>query len=89
MTLLTSNDRLSRQDVENLSQQIDQSKQRVITKLDETEPRTRQAVEDAKQAALHQAENARKTAAAAAWWLFATAVVSGGAAALGGWIAAV
>ncbi len=89
MALLTSNDRLSRNDVENIVQRIDQSKQQVLSKVDETERRTKQVMAEAKQTALHQAENARRTAAAAAWWLFATAVVSGGAAALGGWLAAV
>ena len=87
MALLTSNDRLSRKDVENLSKRVDETKSRVLTKLDETERQTAIALEKAKQEALHQAENARKTAASAAWWLFATAVVSGAAAALGGWVA--
>ena len=89
MALLTSNDRLSRRDVEGISQRIDESKSRVLSQLDETERQATIALEKAKQEALHQAENARKTAAAAAWWLFATAVVSGAAAALGGWVAIV
>ena len=87
MALLTSNDRLSRRDVENLSRRIDETKQRVLAKAEEVDKRIAVAVEEAKQEALHQAENARKTAASAAWWLFATAVVSGVAAALGGWVA--
>ena len=87
MALLTSNDRLSRKDVEGVTQRIDESKQQVLTKVDEIERKTESALEGARQAALHQAENARKTAASAAWWLFATAVASGAAAALGGWIA--
>ena len=87
MALLTANDRLSRQDIEGLTQRIDESKQQVLTKVEEVERKTESALEEAKQAALHQAENARKTAASAAWWLFATAVASGAAAALGGWVA--
>ena len=89
MALLTSNDRLSRRDVENLSQRIDETKRRVLTKVEDTERQVEIALERAKQEALHQAENARKTAASAAWWLFATAVVSGAAAALGGWVAVI
>ena len=89
MALLTSNDRLSRKDVENLSQRIDETKRRVLSKVEEADRQATIAIEKAKQEALHQAENARKTAAAAAWWLFATAVVSGAAAALGGWMAIV
>ncbi len=87
MALLTSNDRLSRRDIENLSGKFDESKSNVLSKVDEIERETAIALERAKQEALHQAENTRKTAASAAWWLFATAVVSGIAAALGGWVA--
>ena len=87
MALLTSNDRLSRRDIENLSGKFDESKNNVLSKVDEIERETSIALERAKQEALHQAENTRKTAASAAWWLFATAVVSGVAAALGGWVA--
>ncbi len=87
MALLTSNDRLSRKDVENLSSKIDESKSNVMKKAEEIDREVSIALERAKQEALHQAENTRKTAASAAWWLFATAVVSGVAAALGGWVA--
>ncbi|MGB3851909.1 MAG: hypothetical protein WA958_18210 [Tunicatimonas sp.] len=87
MALLTSNDRLSRRDIENLSTKIDESKSNVMKKVEEIDRETSIALERAKQEALHQAENTRKTAASAAWWLFATAVVSGVAAALGGWVA--
>ena len=87
MSLLTSNERLSRSDVEGLSRRIDETKRRVLTRMEETERQAEIALERAKQEALHQAENARKTAAAAAWWLFGTAVASGAAAALGGWVA--
>ena len=87
MALLTSNDRLSRKDVENLSSKIDESKSNVLRKVEEVDREVSIAIERAKQEALHQAENTRKTAASAAWWLFATAVVSGAAAALGGWVA--
>lgn len=87
MALLTSNDKLSRKDVESLSSKIDESKSSVLKKVEEIDRETSIALERAKQAALHQAENTRKTAASAAWWLFATAVVSGVAAALGGWVA--
>ncbi len=87
MALLTSNDRLSRKDVENLSSKLDESKSNVLKKVEEVDREVSIALERAKQEALHQAENTRKTAASAAWWLFATAVVSGVAAALGGWVA--
>ncbi|MGB3587144.1 MAG: hypothetical protein WBA23_11420 [Tunicatimonas sp.] len=87
MALLTSNDRISRRDVENISNQVDSTRQQVLTKVDELERETMRRTEQAKQAALHQAENTRKTAATAAWWLFATAIASGAAAAVGGMLA--
>ena len=87
MALLTSNEKISRSDIENISNQVDDTRQQVLTKVDQLEQEANRRTEQAKQAALHQAENTRKTAAAAAWWLFATAVVSGVAAAVGGMIA--
>ena len=85
--LLTSNDRISRRDIENIVRRVDESKNNLLARAEQLESETRIQAEKAKQAALHQAENARKTAASAAWWLFGTAVVSGFAAALGGWLA--
>lgn len=87
MALLTSNDKISRRDVENLSHKVDETRQRILTKVEQLEREAERKAEQAKQAALHQAENTRKTAATAAWWLFATALVSGAASALGGLVA--
>ena len=87
VALLTSNDRISRRDIENIVRRVDESKNTLLAKAEQLESETRIQAEKAKQAALHQAENARKTAASAAWWLFGTAVVSGFAAAIGGWLA--
>ena len=87
MALLTSNDKISRDDVHKISDKVDETRQQVLTKVDQVEREANRRTEQAKQMALHQAENARKTAAAAAWWLFATALVSGAAAALGGLVA--
>lgn len=87
MALLTSNDRISRQDVENLSNKVDETRQQLLTKVEGLEREAQHKAEQAKQAALHQAENARKTAATAAWWLFATALISGLASAAGGLVA--
>jgi len=85
--LLTANDKISRQDIHRLADKVDQTRQQVIDKVTEVEVETQRRIEQAKQEALLQAENARKTAAAAAWWLFGTAVVSGIAAAAGGLVA--
>jgi hypothetical protein len=87
MAVLTANDKLSRRDIENLSNKVDESRHRAISKLEQIENETRRRIESTKQGALQQAENARKTAATAAWWLFGTAIVSGLASAAGGLIA--
>ncbi|MEQ9438224.1 MAG: hypothetical protein RIG62_04220 [Cyclobacteriaceae bacterium] len=87
MALLTSNDRISRRDVENIGNKVDETRQQLLMKVEELEKGAQRKAEQAKQMALHQAENARKTAATAAWWLFATALVSGLASAAGGLLA--
>jgi hypothetical protein len=87
MALLTSNDRISRHDINKIGDKVDETRQQVLSKVDQIEREANRRTEQAKQMAFHQAENARKTAASAAWWLFATALVSGAAAALGGLVA--
>lgn len=87
IALLTANDKLSRQDIEKLTDRVYASRDQVIGKLEQLETETRRRIESTKQRALQQAENARQTAAVAAWWLFGTAVVSGVASAVGGLIA--
>ncbi len=87
IALLTNNDKLSRSDIDKIADQTEATKHNLITKAENIERETIIRVEKAKQEALHQAENTRRTAAAAAWWLFGTAVVSGFAAAAGGWLA--
>ncbi len=87
IALLTANDKISRRDIENLANKVDETKNRVIETAHKIETETSRRLEQVKQESLHQAENLRKTAAAAAWWLFATAVVSGIASAAGGLVA--
>lgn len=87
IALLTNNEKLSRNDVERIATQIENTKTNILAKAEQVEEETKRRIEQVKEEALHQAENTRKTAASAAWWLFATAVVSGIAAAAGGWIA--
>ncbi|WKN29893.1 hypothetical protein PZB74_13050 [Porifericola rhodea] len=87
ISLLTANEKISRKDIENLSNKVEESKNRVIEITNKIEQESSRRLEKAKQQSLQQAENMRKTAAAAAWWLFATAVVSGLASAAGGWVA--
>ncbi|WPP50163.1 hypothetical protein [Catalinimonas niigatensis] len=87
IALLTANDKISRRDIDNLANKVDESRNRVLDTVHKIEAETNRRIEQAKQESLHQAENVRKTAAAAAWWLFGTAVVSAIASAAGGWVA--
>lgn len=87
IALLTTNDKLSRQDIEKLTDRLYASRDHTMGKLEQLETETMRRLESAKQYTLQQAENARKTAAVAAWWLFTAAVVSGLASAVGGLVA--
>lgn len=87
ISLLTANDKISRRDIENLANKVDESRNRVIETTHKIEAETTRRIAQAKQESLHQAENVRKTAAAAAWWLFGTAIISGLASAAGGLVA--
>ena len=87
IALLSSSERVSKENAENFVSNIEESKNRVLAEVERLEKEAERKVEELKQETLHQIENTRKTAASAAWWLFATAVVSGIAAALGGWVA--
>lgn len=87
ISLLTANDKISRQDIDNIASKVDESRTKVMDTIHKIETETSRRLEQAKQESLHQAENMRKTAASAAWWLFGTAIVSGIASAVGGWVA--
>ena len=87
IALLSSNEKISKQDANNFVSKVEETKNNVLSEVERLEMEAERKIEQLKQEALHQAENTRQTAASAAWWLFATAVVSGAAAALGGWVA--
>ncbi|MDF9798423.1 uncharacterized membrane protein YciS (DUF1049 family) [Catalinimonas alkaloidigena] len=87
ISLLTANDKISRSDIEQLANKVDESRNSIIETTHKIEAETSRRLEQARQESLHQAENVRKTAAAAAWWLFGTAIVSGLASAAGGLVA--
>jgi len=79
--------RMPREEAERTVSKIEETRDNLIHKAEETQTRVRAKIHEARQAALHQAENTRVAAATAAWWLFATAVVSGAASAVGGVLA--
>lgn len=84
ITLLSSTGVVNKQTAEKMADKAVEARDEVISKAHELEDQARKRVEEAKEFALHQAENTRRSAMAAAWWLVATALVSGAAAALGG-----
>lgn len=87
ITLLSSSDHITREEAERMVNKIEEAKTNALKKAEELQMQVKMKVEQAKEFALHEAENMRKATAAAAWWLFATAVLSGAASALGGALA--
>lgn len=87
IALLSSSDKISKEQAERMAEKVEEAKQTILAKADELQMEARAKVEQARTLALHEAENMRKAAVAAAWWLFATALVSGAASALGGILA--
>jgi len=87
IALLESQPNISHEQAEKIVTKIEQARENVIRKIDEIETNVKLQTQKAKELALEQAENVRKTAALAAWWLMATAVLSAGSAALGGALA--
>ncbi len=87
MALLTNNEKISREDVNKIVDKVEETKNGIMAKVEKMEAEAERRLEEVKHEVIHQAENARKTAASAAWWLFATAFLSAIAAAAGGWIA--
>ncbi len=87
IALLSSRDNISRKHAERMVAKVEEARDTVIQKAEQVEYEVKSKVRQLKDAALQEAENARKAAATAAWWLFATAVVSGAASAVGGMLA--
>jgi hypothetical protein len=87
IALVSNNQKISREQAENLADKIEEAKQEVIHKTEQIERKINTKVEELKQEGLRQAEGARKTAAAAAWWILMATVVSGAASAVGGILA--
>jgi hypothetical protein len=84
MGILSSKTSFSQNDINKISMKFDEAKANVMNRLSNTEGEVRSRLDEAKDYALIQAENTRKTTAAASWWLLATLVLTGIASALGG-----
>ncbi len=85
--LITNKTSLSRNEAESVADKIVSARDNVLEKANEVERKVNEKMEEARQQALHAAEESRKAAATAAWWLVATAIVSGAASAIGGMLA--
>jgi len=77
---------ISEEDAERIIMRIEGVRDNMLHKVDQMKYEINRRMEDAKNEAIHQADEVRKTASTAAWWAFATAVVSGISAAIGGMI---
>lgn len=84
---LAHNTSLSHEDAEDLICRLEATRDEALARLERMQDEFQRRMARVRDQAIHQAEEARKTAANAAWWAFATAVVSGGAAVLGGIVA--
>jgi hypothetical protein len=71
------------EDAEHLLNEIEGTRDRMVNRVESMKQEVERRLAKAKEEALHQADEARKTAATAAWWAFITAVGSGAAAVAG------
>lgn len=85
-TMFFSKQGISKQDAERMAETADQAILAARETARQIEAETRRRVEDARMAAVAQAESARKLAVSAAWWMSGISIATGAAAALGGWL---
>ncbi len=77
----------SEEDAEHMLARVEGARDRALQRLEDLQAEVERRATQARQAALHQADEIRKDAAVAAWWATGSAVASGAAAALGGIVA--
>jgi len=82
-TLLLSRPNMSEERAERIVERMEEAKDNLVRKATRVDSAVRQRLEEAREMALHEAENVRKASAVAAWWMVGTAVISGAFAALG------
>lgn len=85
--LLTNNDRLSNEDIDEYIAKYNEAREELITKLESMKDEIDSRVTQMKDMALRETEAVRATAASAAWWLFASALISLASATVAGAIA--
>ncbi|MGE5679423.1 MAG: hypothetical protein ACM34K_00950 [Bacillota bacterium] len=85
-SILASRRDISEEDAERIISKIEGARDNVMMKVEQMQSEVKRRLNEAKEEAIHQADEVRKTASTAAWWAFGTAVVSGVCAALGGFM---
>ncbi len=85
-TLVSSNRYIDREDVDRVVDGILAARDQAMARFEQFQQEVERRMEQAREEALHQADEVRKTMASAAWWMAAAAICSGVAAALGGWV---
>lgn len=83
IALLSSREGVSEEDAERMVGKIEEARDNVLHRAETLENEVRRRLSEAKQMALHEAENIRQASATAAWWMVGTAVISGFFSALG------
>ncbi|MDX9760664.1 MAG: hypothetical protein WDA72_11645 [Desulfomonilia bacterium] len=85
--ILQANPNMREEDVEKTVSKVEDTRDDMMARAQRMRDEVQTRVRQAEEAALHHAEEIRKTASSAAWWVFAAALVSGVAAAAGGLVA--
>jgi hypothetical protein len=84
VALIGSWPNVSEEQAERIVGKIEEARNNIIEKADQIEEKVRIKSQEAKAAALRQAENVRQSVMISAWWLLATAALSACASVLGG-----
>ncbi|MBE9079002.1 MFS transporter [Romeria aff. gracilis LEGE 07310] len=87
IAIISSNDRISQADAEQVVGQVESARDSVLRRAERLEYQLQARLNDLKLQAQRQVEETQRAAEAAAWWLFATALISAIAAGVGGGLA--
>jgi hypothetical protein len=83
-SIVASRKDMSEEDAEQFVSQLERTRDEALNKYEQMKMEVQQRIEDARDRALREAEEARQAAQTAAWWTFGSAVLSAAAAVVGG-----
>ena len=89
MAIVTANRYISREDADKLVNRIMDLRDEAVLRAETMKKEIDYRIDQAREEAMHQADEMRKTAASATWWMFIAATVSGVTAVLGGVVATI